>query len=167
MNWPTINKDVGINELLLQRFFQIILKGINEDKIRLVSVNSFVLYLTSLSIMQYSDGLWCGISRNSSSIWVRTFKDIANRTVPQSWFSCTSFQAKTMQWTTCKLPRDDLFSDDFGFKINTLVTKPTNHTFQKYCIFRGNFTFSSMEIMETRGEPSDNCYFAKGPCIYD
>jgi hypothetical protein len=33
---------------------------------------------------------------------------------------------------------------------------------QKYCIFRGNFTFSSMETMETRSEPSDNWYFAKG-----
>jgi hypothetical protein len=53
MNSPTINQDMGINELLLQRFFLIILKGINEDKIRLVSVNSFALYLTSLSIMQF------------------------------------------------------------------------------------------------------------------
>jgi hypothetical protein len=67
-------------------------------------------------------------------------------------------------------------SDDFGFKINTFVCKScshiyapktTDHTFQKYCIFRGNFTFSSMETMETRAEPSDNWYFAKGPypCI--
>jgi hypothetical protein len=24
-------------------------------------------------------------------------------------------------WTICEIPRDDLFSDDFGFKINTLV----------------------------------------------
>jgi hypothetical protein len=51
MNWPTINQDMGINKLLLQRFFLIILKGINEDKIRLVSVNTFVLYLTSLSMV--------------------------------------------------------------------------------------------------------------------
>jgi hypothetical protein len=69
----------------------------------------------------------------------------------------------------------------FGFKINTLLcnlaqiglfirlrrppTLGTDHTFQKYRIFRGNFTFSSMET-ETRGEPSDNwtfLYFAKGP----
>jgi hypothetical protein len=26
------------------------------------------------------------------------------------------------QWTTCEIPRDDLFSEDFDFKINTLVT---------------------------------------------
>jgi hypothetical protein len=67
--------------------------------------------------------------------------------------------------TICEISRDDLFSGDYGFKINTLVTKScshiyspktTNHTFQKYCIFRGNFTFSLMETMETRGEPSDN-----------
>jgi hypothetical protein len=46
-------QDMGINELLLQRFFLIILKAINKDKIRLVSVNSFILYLTSHSIMQF------------------------------------------------------------------------------------------------------------------
>jgi hypothetical protein len=26
------------------------------------------------------------------------------------------------EWTICEIPRDDLFSDDFGFKINALVT---------------------------------------------
>jgi hypothetical protein len=44
--------------------------------------------------------------------------------------------------------------------------KTTDHNFQKYRIFRSNFTFSSMETMETRGEPSDNWYFAKGQLVF-
>jgi hypothetical protein len=70
------------------------------------------------------------------------------------------------QWTFCEIPRDDLFSDDFGFKINRLVCNHAHifilrrpliilfknivYFFQKYRIFRGNFTFSSMETMETK-----------------
>jgi hypothetical protein len=40
-----------------------------------------------------------------------------------------------------------------------------DHTFKTYRIFRGNFTFSSMETMEARDEPSNNWYFAKGPLV--
>jgi hypothetical protein len=44
--------------------------------------------------------------------------------------------SSTMEWTTaspqlaiivhCEIPRDDLFSDDFGFKINILASNPAH-----------------------------------------
>jgi hypothetical protein len=75
---------------------------------------------------------------------------------------------KCVKWNLIELLVLHSFSIDIlrnYQRLHIYPPKATDHTFQKYCIFiEGiNYTFSSMETMETRGEPADNWYFAKGP----
>jgi hypothetical protein len=79
------------------------------------------------------------------------------------------FKPKDFHNWPCEIrPRDDLFSDDFGFKMNTLASNFAHILILRrpLLILSKNIVYlegiSSMETMETRGEPSDNWYFAKG-----
>jgi hypothetical protein len=56
-------------------------------------------------------------------------------------------RCSTAPWTTCEIPRDGLFSDDFGFKINTnlahifILRRPLIILFKNIEYLEGNLHF--------------------------